>query len=108
MSLGVEPHLVVGCVDAHGLLAHSALIGVSGGLVVVRERDDGRTHAQNHRGMDLAVGVCDVPGLFVGQVIEPHRNHGRLLLFDVYELYKTFLAALVEVPTLGSVLTLLV
>ena len=39
----VHPYMEVGDVDAHGLLPHGRLVGVSRRLVVVGEGDDGRT-----------------------------------------------------------------
>ena len=62
VSLRVHAVLVVGRVDAHGLLAHGALVRVTGTLVVVREGDDRGADAQDHAGVDLAVRV----GLGVG------------------------------------------
>ena len=41
----------------HGLLAHGGLVGVTRGLVVVRERNYGGAHAQDHGRVDLAVRV---------------------------------------------------
>jgi hypothetical protein len=45
MSESIHAHLKVAGVDSHGLFTHCTLIGVSRGLVVVRERDDGGTHS---------------------------------------------------------------
>lgn len=54
-------HLVVSDVAAHGLLAHRRLVGVPRRLVVVRERDDARADAEDHRRVDLAVRVTVHP-----------------------------------------------
>ena len=53
----VHAHVEIANVHAHGLFAHGGLVGVAGRLVVVREGDDRGADAENHRGMDLAVGV---------------------------------------------------
>ena len=63
MGQGVHPHVEVSDVDAHGLLAHGALVRVPGALVVVGEGDDGGAHAQDHGGVDLAVSPGDGSGL---------------------------------------------
>ena len=88
IGLGVHTSLVVGHIHAHGLLAHGRLVGVPGGLVVVRERDDGGAHPKDHGGVDLTVGEVGVtrclgvvPG--IAQVCNVHGYHGRLLFFSV-------------------------
>lgn len=88
IGLGVHTGLVVGDIHAHGLLAHSRLVRVPGGLVVVREGDDGGTHPKDHGRVDLTVGEVGgagdlgvVPG--VGQVCNVHGYHGGFLLFCV-------------------------
>ena len=42
---GVHTDVEIGNVDPHGLFAHGRLVCVSRGLVVVREGNDGGTHA---------------------------------------------------------------
>lgn len=64
--LCVHARLVVCGVHAHRLLAHGALVGVTGRLVVVWEGDDAGTHAQDHGGVDLA--VC------VGHAVDPLQD----------------------------------
>ena len=88
VSLGVHTGLVVGDIHAHGLLAHGRLVGVTRGLVVVREGDDGGADTKDHGRVDLAVG--EVGGARhlgvlprIGQVRDVHGYHGRLLLFCV-------------------------
>ena len=50
----------------HGLLAHGALVGVAGRLVVVWEGHDGGADAQNHGRVDLAVRVLrDAAGVAI-------------------------------------------
>ena len=44
MCQRIHADVEVGDVDAHGLLAHGGLIGITWRLVVVRERDDTGTH----------------------------------------------------------------
>ena len=56
MCQSVHSHVEVGDVDTHGLLSHSALVSVPGGLVVVREGDDGRANTKNHGRVNFAVG----------------------------------------------------
>ena len=53
----IQTRLVIAGVDSHGLLPHGRLVRVSGRLVVVGERDDGRAHTEDHTGVDLAVSV---------------------------------------------------
>ncbi len=88
IGLGVHTSLVVSHIHAHGLFAHSRLVGVPGGLVVVREGDDGGTHPKDHGWVDLTVGEVGgaghlgvIPG--IAQVCNVHGYHGRLLLFSV-------------------------
>ncbi len=50
VSQRVHPHMEVGDVHTHGLLPHGRLIGVPGTLIVVREGNDGGTHAYSNRG----------------------------------------------------------
>ena len=88
IRLSVHSGLVVGHIHAHGLLAHSRLIGVSRGLVVVREGDDGGTHPKDHGWMDLTmceVGCAGNLGVVpcIGQVSYVHGYHGGLLLLCV-------------------------
>merc|ERR1719429_360078 len=52
----VHSHVEVGHVDTHSLLSHSTLVSVPGGLVVVREGDDGRANTKNHGRVNFAVG----------------------------------------------------
>lgn len=48
------------------LLAHCRLVCVSGGLIVIRERNDGRAYTKDHGGMDLTMCVrCRVRALEV-------------------------------------------
>ena len=56
MSERVHTHVVVGDVDAHRLLAHGALVGVTWGLVVIGEGNDGGTNAENHTWVNLQKG----------------------------------------------------
>ena len=88
ISLGVHSGLVVGDIHAHGLLAHSRLVGVPGRLIVVREGDDGCTHPKDHGRMDLAmreVGCAGHLGVVpcIGQVSDVHGYHGGFLFFCV-------------------------
>ena len=69
-------------------------------LVVVWERNDGGTHAEDHAWMDLTVRVGVKLLLLFGvlvQVRHVHGNHGRLFLLDVKELDQAFLESVVEV-----------
>mmetsp|Transcript_59656 Transcript_59656/g.129706 ORF Transcript_59656/g.129706 Transcript_59656/m.129706 type:complete len:456 (-) Transcript_59656:728-2095(-) len=86
VSEGIHAEVVVGDVNPHGLLAHSALVGVSRGLVVVRERDDGATNAQDDAGVDLTVGVLVRVAVGAVQIVDKHGDHARLLLLGVNEL----------------------
>ena len=82
--------LVVGGIHAHGLLAHRTLIRVARRLVVVGERNDGRTDAQNHGGVNLA--VCLVGAVHVLQLRQIARGHGDqtgLFLLAVDQLNET-------------------
>ena len=56
MCQRVHPDVKVCDVDAHGLLAHGRLVGVPGALVVIGEGDDAGADAEDHGGVDLAVG----------------------------------------------------
>mmetsp|Transcript_10451 Transcript_10451/g.26303 ORF Transcript_10451/g.26303 Transcript_10451/m.26303 type:complete len:451 (-) Transcript_10451:2197-3549(-) len=93
----VHAHLIVGDVDAHGLLAHRTLIGVTRTLVVVRERNDTATDAENHTGMNLTVrvrGAVHLGALLlhlarVRQIADGHADHHGLLLFSVHKLHQT-------------------
>lgn len=79
---GVHALSVVADVHAHGLLAHSGLVGVSRRLVVVGERNDRGAHAQNHGGMDLAVRVGRAAAvLHAGSHgLQIHTDHAVLFL----------------------------
>ncbi len=72
MGQGVHADVVVGDVDAHGLLTHGRLVGVTRRLVVVGKRDDGRA-------VDLAVRVRRAV-VFVRllEVFGVHGDHGSL------------------------------
>ena len=88
IGLGVHSGLVVGHIHAHGLLAHSRLIGVPGRLIVVREGDDGSTHPKDHGWMDLTVREVSCTrhlGVVacIGQVSYVHSYHGGLFFFCV-------------------------
>ena len=88
IGLGVHARLVVGHIHAHGLLAHSRLVRVPGGLVAVREGDDGGTHPKDHGGVDLTVSEVGCAGHLwvvpcIGQVSYVHGYHGGLLFFGV-------------------------
>eukprot|EP00126_Sphaerothecum_destruens_P000332 Sdes_comp10388_c0_seq1m2045 len=101
MRQRIHPHLVVGDVDPHRLLPHRRLVRVSRRLVVVRERDDGGTHAENHRRVDLTVGVsgavgwrCFPAGLQQrrggrAEIFSSHGNHAGFLLLRVDKLNHT-------------------
>ena len=57
-------------------------------LVVIRERNDGGTHPQDHGRVDLAVGVGGAVGaLLLGEVLRGHGQHDGLLLKGVYVLH---------------------
>jgi len=47
----------VAAMNPDGLFSHRGLIGISGGLVVIGERDTVRHHAQNQARVDFAVCV---------------------------------------------------
>ena len=88
IGLGVHACLVVGHIHAHGLLAHSRLVGVSRRLIVVGEGDDGRTHPEDHGWMNLTmceVGCTGHLGVVpcIGQVSYVHGYHGGLFFFRV-------------------------
>mmetsp|Transcript_10450 Transcript_10450/g.26294 ORF Transcript_10450/g.26294 Transcript_10450/m.26294 type:complete len:461 (-) Transcript_10450:2197-3579(-) len=93
----VHAQLVIGDVHAHGLLAHRTLIGVTRTLVVVRERNDTATDAENHTGMNLTVrvrGAVHLGALLlhlarVRQIADGHADHHGLLLFSVHKLHQT-------------------
>ena len=81
----VHANVIVGDVDAHGLLAHGALVGVTRRLVVIGKGYDAGAHAQYHRRMDLAVGVRGAVLLLL-EVLGIHGDHARLLLERVHVL----------------------
>ncbi len=119
---------VVGEEETHGLLAHGRLVRVSGGLVVVGERDDARADAEQHAGVDLAMRVHvrrrvrprldsvvalarvvlhDESQLAVPELVEVlggHADHDRLLLLGVEVLDGTRLQEALPAPVVGMVL----
>eukprot|EP00976_Prorocentrum_cordatum_P070978 1180140-Prorocentrum_minimum.AAC.15 len=75
------------------LLAHGGLVRVAGGLVVIREGDDGAADAEDHGRVDLAVRVRGVEGAARLHALARHRqvrhghgDHRRLLLLRVHVL----------------------
>lgn len=54
---GVHTDVEICDVHTHGLFSHGTLIRITRGLVVIRERDDGGAHSQNHCRMNFAMGV---------------------------------------------------
>ena len=95
----------------HGLFPHGGLVGVAGGLVVVGEGDDGRTHAQDHGGVDLAVGVCLTVGhpprrARILQVLDLHGNHRCLLLLCVYVFYAPLVHQLLRLQSWSQMVQL--
>ena len=88
----VHANLKVGHVHAHGLLTHRTLVSVTRGLIVVREGNDRGADAEDHGGVDLAVGVhvFDAPRFCIdalpNELVDCHRNHCRLLLLGVHVL----------------------
>ena len=58
-KLGVLVHTLgeVQCEDTHGLLAHRGLVGISGRLIVIRERDRRGHVTENHVRVNLAMSL---------------------------------------------------
>eukprot|EP00967_Tisochrysis_lutea_P083235 scaffold115591_cov32-Tisochrysis_lutea.AAC.4 len=79
---GVHPQLVIGDVHAHGLLAHGGLVRVTRRLVVIGEGNDGCADAEDHRRVDLAMGV-PVHLVICAQVAEIHCDHHGLFFLSV-------------------------
>lgn len=50
-------NICIGCDNSHGLLAHSTLESILGGLVMVCKRDRRSTDSKHHRRMDFAVSI---------------------------------------------------
>ena len=59
-------------------------------LVVIRERNDGGAHTQNHSRVDFTVCVCgaisDLFSTIRAEVLGKHGQHDRLLFQRVYVL----------------------
>ena len=87
MCQRVHPDVKVCDVYAHGLLAHGRLVGVPGALVVIGEGDYAGADAEDHGGVDLAVGprlaVAGPAVLGRVKVLGAAGEYGRLLLHGV-------------------------
>lgn len=93
-------------VHTHSLLTHRTLVGVTRGLVVVREGNDTCTHTQDHRRMDLTVGEGSdgAIGHTLVEHLGVHGNHGVLLLFRTQVLDQLLIHKILEG---GSVIVVL-
>ena len=69
----IKALLVVLSKEAHRLLTHRTLIGISRTLVVIRERDCGGDGSENHTGVNLSVSISGIRLLTDFLCI--HRNH---------------------------------
>mmetsp|Transcript_57052 Transcript_57052/g.100154 ORF Transcript_57052/g.100154 Transcript_57052/m.100154 type:complete len:607 (+) Transcript_57052:305-2125(+) len=86
----VHAHLEGGQIDAHGLLAHRRLVGVTRGLVVIREGNDGRADSKDHGRVDLAVRESRRIRLVCrqAQIFGLHRHHAGLFLLRVNQFHQ--------------------
>ena len=71
MGQGVHPHMEVGDINSHGLLAHSRLVCVSRGLVVETESKDNE-YLITHQRKNWLKSFW--PFLFLRQVISPYGS----------------------------------
>lgn len=97
MYKGLHSDLVVGAVQTHGLFRHGALKCVLGRLVVVGEGNDRTAHTEQHRWVNLAMGVSQLFGIIL-QVRQVHRNETVLLLLHVQVLDETLLPQVIKGP----------
>lgn len=101
MSQSVHPQEVVAGVDAHGLLSHCTLIGVSWRLIVVGERNDACANSEYHGWVDLTVGVSTLLA-FLAQITHVHGDHCGFLLLNIQVLHQAFLETVLKVHQVGG------
>ena len=99
VSQSVHSHLVVRSINSHGLLSHSRLIGVSGGLIVVGKGDNWSTNAQNHWRMNFTVRKSGHFCTLWPQILDWHSNHGAFFFITIDKFNETLLATLFEIPS---------
>lgn len=104
MCQSIHTNLIVATVNSHGLFTHRTLIGISGRLIMIGERNNRCANAEDHRRMDLTVRVIILLLLSVlVDIFSEHGNHSRLFLLDIKELHESVDEQLFEVPFLLTI-----
>lgn len=98
MSQSIHPHLVIWCVNSHGLFSHSRLIGVPWRLVMIWEGNNWGADTQNHRWMNFTVRKSGHFCSLRSQILDRHSNHGAFFFIAINKFNQTLLAALFEIP----------